>query len=196
MEVKLMVLEGKHKDREIPLPETIFLIGRDRQCHIRPHCQLVSQLHCAIAAWGGKVRVRDLKSRNGTFLNGQPIRGEVVVKDGDKLQVGTLVFAFEIRNEKGLPVPAPIKDVRKLQWLLDSPSDSSVLGAATEIDIAAVPVEPAADPDDSSHGPESVPARGKAARSRGSKAVSAGQHLRAYVESRKKPRPTGPSKLG
>ncbi len=88
MEVKLLVLEGKHKDREIPLPETIFLIGRDKQCHLRPHCQLVSKLHCAIAAWAGKVRVRDLKSRNGTFLNGQPVQGEVLVGDGDRLQVG------------------------------------------------------------------------------------------------------------
>jgi len=79
MAAKLNVVEGKHKDREIPLPETIFLVGRDRQCHLRPHCELVSKLHCAIAAWAGKVRVRDLKSRNGTFLNGKQIDGEVNV---------------------------------------------------------------------------------------------------------------------
>src|SRR5262245_17644351 len=141
MEVKLIVLEGKNKDREIPLPETIFLIGRDHQCHLRPHCQGVSKLHCAIAAWAGKVRVRDLKSRNGTYLNGQPINGEVVAGDGDQLQVGTLVFAFRIKNDEGAPLAAPIKDERDLEWLLSAPADSSVLMPASQTCIIRAPTE-------------------------------------------------------
>ena len=109
MEVKLVVLNGKHKDREIPLPSTIFLIGRDRQCHLRPHCPLVSKLHCAIAPWAGRVRVRDLKSRNGTFLNGQPIDGEVLVGDGDRLQAQAVlsdsssILTLEMHFKVGSP---------------------------------------------------------------------------------------------
>src|SRR5262245_43551614 len=130
MNVKLVVLEGKHRGREIPLPETIFLIGRDPQCHLRPHCQGVSKLHCAIAAWAGKVRVRDLKSSNGTFLNGRPIRDEVGAGDGDRLQVGTLVFAFRIKAEDDAPQRAPVSE-RDVEWLLDSPNDSAVLDPPT-----------------------------------------------------------------
>src|SRR5262245_61414713 len=176
MEVKLIVLEGKNKDREIPLPETIFLIGRDRQCHLRPHCQLVSKLHCAIAAWAGKVRVRDLKSRNGTFLNGQPIQGEVVAEDGDRLQVGTLVFSFRIPTAAEGPIAWPIGDECDLEWLLGSPADSDVLSTGTDTmhvqaDAADGPYSNSGTPD-----PATVP---------GSKAVSAGQHLRTYLERRK-----------
>ena len=73
MEVRLIVREGKSRGRDIPLPSTIFVIGRGQQCHLRPHCRLVSKLHCAIARWAGKVVVRDLKSSNGTYINNHRI---------------------------------------------------------------------------------------------------------------------------
>jgi pSer/pThr/pTyr-binding forkhead associated (FHA) protein len=185
MEVKLIVVEGKHKNHEIPLPETIFLIGRDRQCHLRPHCELVSKLHCAIAAWAGKVRLRDLKSRNGTFLNGQPVHGEVTVEDGDRMQIGDLVFAFSIKNEKDAPLPTPLleSDVR---WLLEAPSDSGVLCAANQTWDLPIPtgLPPTEDQPEGSE-PASLDASGEE-KPGGSKAVSAGQHLRDYFEKRKR----------
>lgn len=167
MEVKLVVLEGKNKDRQIPLPETIFMIGRDPQCHLRPHCQGVSKLHCAIAAWAGKVRVRDLKSRNGTFLNGQAIQGEVTVSDGDQLRVGTLVFQFQIKPEEEPLRPGGLaNDDHNLEWLLNHVGDSGVFETGNETTV--LPVAEAIDL-------EAAP---------GSKAVSAGQHLRAYLKQR------------
>jgi pSer/pThr/pTyr-binding forkhead associated (FHA) protein len=184
MEVKLVVVEGKHKDRVIPLPETIFLIGRDRQCHIRPHCQLVSQLHCAIAAWAGKVRVRDLQSRNGTFINGKPIHGEVVVKDGDQLQIGSLIFNFCIK-EDGVPVPAPIQDEGEVAWLLETSGDSAVLGAATHV----LPAPHDADESEEAGTPDELQ------QASGSKVISAGEHLHTYLKVRKKPaaKPANPN---
>lgn len=169
MEIKLIVLEGRYKDRVIPLPETIFLIGRDRRCHLRPHCPLVSKLHCAIAAWAGLVRLRDLKSRNGTLLNGELVRGEVAAQDGDRLQVGTLVLAFHVKNEDGTPVAAPIRDARQVQWLLDCPPDASVLDPACQTYLAPAPPRPR-------RGEESTA---------GGRAVSAGTLLRTYLETRK-----------
>jgi pSer/pThr/pTyr-binding forkhead associated (FHA) protein len=182
MEVRLIVLEGKHKDREIPLPETIFLIGRDRQCHLRPHCPQVSKLHCAVAAWAGRVRLRDLRSRNGTLLNGKAIQGEVLVDDGDQLQVGSLVFAFRIKHEEGVLASLPIKDEREVQWLLESPADSSILAGQTR--VMPTPAE--------LDGNEKTAPRG-AKKARGGKTVSAGQHLRTYFEARKR-RPGGKKK--
>jgi pSer/pThr/pTyr-binding forkhead associated (FHA) protein len=131
MEVRLVILHGEHQGREIPLPETMFLIGRDDQCHLRPHCPRVSRRHCAIATWAGKVRVRDLHSRNGTFLNGQRIAGEVAVEDGDQLRVGTQVFAVQIKHVPGELVGAPIKSEGEVDWLLQSPASVESLSAAT-----------------------------------------------------------------
>ena len=126
MEASLFLLDGTRDDRRIPLPETIFLIGRDRQCHLRPHCELVSKLHCAIAAWSGKVRVRDLRSRNGTFINGRRVLGELVVADGDQLRVGSVVFEFHIKTTDGTPASAPLNP-DDLRWLLEAPADEVVL---------------------------------------------------------------------
>ena len=58
--MKFLELVGKQKDRTIPLPGTLFIIGRDPLCHLRPHSNLVSRRHCAIACWGERVLVRDL----------------------------------------------------------------------------------------------------------------------------------------
>jgi pSer/pThr/pTyr-binding forkhead associated (FHA) protein len=183
VEVKLVVLEGKHKDRVIPLPETIFLIGRDPQCHIRPHCQAVSGLHCAIAAWAGKVRVRDLKSLNGTYLNGRPIQGEVVAGHGDQLQVGTLLFQFDIRDDDACPRVTPIEDASEVEWLLCEPGDSAVLTIARRTMVITDPAPPeetaAVDP-------------AAATDALGGKAVSAGQHLRTYLKGKRPQRPTPP----
>jgi predicted component of type VI protein secretion system len=188
MEVKLIVLEGKHKDRVIPLPETIFMIGRDKQCHLRPHCPSVSKLHCAIAAWAGKVRVRDLKSRNGTFLNGQRIEGEAMVRDGDPLKIGSLVFSFLIKTDDGVPVGAPINS-GDVQWLLDSAGDSGLLSLANqatcEIPIPAetLPAGKRKLPDPTIPTASLVPAMIK---NPGSKALSAGDHLQTYFKRRQR----------
>src|SRR5262249_16120293 len=66
-----------------------------------------------------KVSVRDLKSVNGTFVNGERVEGETRVKDGDKLQVGPLTLSFRIRND---PDTAPVQIVRRgeVKWLLEN----------------------------------------------------------------------------
>jgi pSer/pThr/pTyr-binding forkhead associated (FHA) protein len=118
MEVKLLVLNGKQKDREVPLPRTIFLIGRDQECHLRLHSLIVSRRHCAIACWAGKVAVRDLKSANGTFINNQRVVGEVKVTDGDRLQVGPLAFCFRVRRTAPEAPPGTVSP-GSLRWLLE-----------------------------------------------------------------------------
>jgi pSer/pThr/pTyr-binding forkhead associated (FHA) protein len=136
MEVKLVVLNGKHKNREIPLPRTVFLIGRDADCHLRLHSLQVSRRHCAIACWAGKVSVRDLKSANGTFINNQRIVGEVKVSDGDRLQVGPLAFFFRIKHTPPEKSPEPITP-GSLRWLLEHAREARPvdLGGSTEAEL-------------------------------------------------------------
>jgi pSer/pThr/pTyr-binding forkhead associated (FHA) protein len=135
MKVKLIVTGGTSSGREIPLPATVFLIGRGPRCHLRPHCRSVSKLHCALAMWAGKVVVRDLKSANGTLVNGQRIEGETRVEDGDTLQVGSLTFTFRLSASDGDVEPVPVVRESEVKWLLDARADPSLALARTSTAI-------------------------------------------------------------
>ena len=139
MVVKLVVLKGKAKGREIPLPYSQFVIGRSSSCHLRPHSDLVSKMHCAIARQpGGKVAVRDLKSRNCTYVNNQPVKGTIHVKDGDILSVGPLQFRFSIISEElGASVVSSREE--NLHWLLEEPTDSVEIDDEAETVVIEIP---------------------------------------------------------
>ena len=87
MKLNLVVAQGVHSGKVIPIVTAEFLIGRDPQCQLRPASPAVSKQHCAIAVRDGKVFVRDCGSTNGTFVNGEQVAGDREVKSGDRLRV-------------------------------------------------------------------------------------------------------------
>jgi pSer/pThr/pTyr-binding forkhead associated (FHA) protein len=112
MKLSLVVLTpGKTEGKVIPVTLSQFVIGRDPQCHLRPASAVISKRHCALLVRDGKIFLRDFDSTNGTFINDQPVKGEVEVNHDDRLKVGPLLFG--IRVEAGAtppvnrPTPAP-----------------------------------------------------------------------------------------
>ncbi len=106
MKVSLVVNEGVHKGKFIPITLSQFLIGRDPQCHLRPASPIVSKRHCLLSLRDGKVFVRDLNSTNGTRVNKKRVKGERELHHDDCLQIG--VISFIVRLETGAPVDKPI----------------------------------------------------------------------------------------
>ncbi|MBZ0113396.1 MAG: EAL domain-containing protein [Thermoanaerobaculia bacterium] len=72
-----------------PLP---FHIGRRGGEHLRLDSGLVSGQHAELFELDGNLRVRDLGSTNGTFLNGVRVEGEESAVDGDVLVFGDQEF--------------------------------------------------------------------------------------------------------
>lgn len=97
MQVALKVIEGKQTGTLIPLNREKFLIGREEDCQLRPNSDLVSRHHCVIAIDDFTVRIRDLGSTNGTFVNGQRITTQVVLKQNDQVRIGKLAFEMQIQ---------------------------------------------------------------------------------------------------
>lgn len=155
MKVSLVVMTtGKGQGKSIPIPLSPFLIGRDPQCHLRPASPIISKRHCALVVQGDHVSVRDFDSTNGTFVNNQQIKGEVGLKDSDKLQVGPLVF--QVRVEVGAPVTvdqptpvppakvpvgaaAPSDDELAATLLLDLPDEGTGSGGSLPLDSEGIP---------------------------------------------------------
>jgi EAL domain-containing protein (putative c-di-GMP-specific phosphodiesterase class I) len=75
------------------LDKSPFLIGRGESTDLKVDSQGVSREHASVEREGGAIRIRDLGSTNGTFVNGQRIK-EAELHDGDMVQVADFEFAF------------------------------------------------------------------------------------------------------
>jgi hypothetical protein len=122
MQVRLKVVQGKPLGKQIILPVDRFVIGRAAECHLRPNSDLVDSQQCAIVSEGGEVRVEHLGRANGTHVNGMSVEGAVPVKTGDLLQVGPLVFAFDL-------VPLP-REPKSANGTAEGPQAASALRTA------------------------------------------------------------------
>ncbi|MFN9201126.1 MAG: FHA domain-containing protein [Planctomycetaceae bacterium] len=98
LKVDLKVLEGRQAGKTIPVPVKQFLIGREQDCHLRPNSDLISRHHCVFSIDEFSVRLRDLGSTNGTYVNGTRIESPVTLKSGDRISVGKLTFEILIRQ--------------------------------------------------------------------------------------------------
>jgi len=103
--------EGKARGQSIPITLPQFLIGRDKECQLRPASPMISKRHCAVLIKGGKAFVRDFGSTNGTFVNEEQVKGERQLKNEDILKVGPLQFrvALEATPPVNKPTPPPPK---------------------------------------------------------------------------------------
>ncbi len=72
----------------IELPAGESVIGRSRACTVQIAESTVSRQHAIFVVEPGKVKLRDLGSSNGTFVNGQRVDGEMALGDGDRVVVG------------------------------------------------------------------------------------------------------------
>jgi pSer/pThr/pTyr-binding forkhead associated (FHA) protein len=90
--VQLLVVQGRPSGKRFRFPNGDYYIGRGTECQIRPDSEWVSRQHCLLRVAGDGVFLRDLGSRNGTLVNGHLLTGERRLEDGDRIQVGPLVF--------------------------------------------------------------------------------------------------------
>jgi pSer/pThr/pTyr-binding forkhead associated (FHA) protein len=98
MKLVLVVTRRTAPSTEIPVRRFPFLIGRDPNCHLRPATPLVSARHCSIDCRDDHVLIRDLKSTNGTSLNGEMIQTEMELHNGDKLRVGPIKLLVQLET--------------------------------------------------------------------------------------------------
>jgi pSer/pThr/pTyr-binding forkhead associated (FHA) protein len=99
-----LVLEIRFSDgtsRELPLGAPLE-IGRDPSAELVLDDQLVSRMHARLIPGAEQVTVEDLGSRNGTFVNGAPIKAPAVVGPGDQIVVGETTILVGLT---GTPAP-------------------------------------------------------------------------------------------
>ncbi|MCX7804169.1 MAG: ATP-binding protein [Planctomycetota bacterium] len=88
---ELIVLSGPMRGRRFLVDRDTLSIGRDPACDIVLDDEAASRRHCEIYRKDGQIRLRDLKSTNGTFVNNSRA-DDAPLRDGDKLVVGDTVM--------------------------------------------------------------------------------------------------------
>jgi len=101
MEPRLVVISGANRGLIVWLDKDEVVIGRDALCTLRLNDDAISRRQCAVKADGGSFLVVDLDSRNGSSVNGVPIR-EKVLQHGDQIRVGGTELLFLSDSEPPL----------------------------------------------------------------------------------------------
>ena len=119
----LLVINGANRGSRYEISSALdVVIGRSVGCNLRLDDSEVSRHHARISHNGTDFVLNDLKSANGTKVNGQPV-AERALGNGDSLQFGSSVIAFQL-TESHHP---PVVSANQIRFIEDGrPLDSSV----------------------------------------------------------------------
>ena len=90
----LQISSGPQKGRQYDLSQEKYVLGRHPECDIVVDTGAVSRYHAQVLHEEGRFFVEDLKSRNGTFVNGKMINGREALTHGDVIQICDLSLRF------------------------------------------------------------------------------------------------------
>lgn len=90
----LTVLQGPDKGRRFELPDDEpQLIGRSGES-LPLKDQTISRRHAELTPDEGRWIINDLRSANGTFVNGVKVTGRRTLKPGDQIRTGSTIFLY------------------------------------------------------------------------------------------------------
>ena len=88
MSFQLVMKTGPAPGKIISLQKTELSIGRDAGSDVYVNDVEVSRKHARLLSQFGDYLLEDLESTNGTFVNGQRISGQRILKPGDTIFLG------------------------------------------------------------------------------------------------------------
>ncbi len=100
----LLVSEGELSGQRWTLAKDEMMIGRGTDADIVLPERQVSRYHLKIHYRDGRYILEDLDSKNGTFLNGQQVKGSVSLQDGDEIQIALCVRLLFVGTDATVPL--------------------------------------------------------------------------------------------
>ncbi|MGI9474454.1 MAG: FHA domain-containing protein [Rubripirellula sp.] len=110
MSARLILAVGSRAGLEAPLRAGYYMIGRHNECQIRPKSRSVSRRHCLLHHDEDGLRVMDLDSSAGAYVNSSRLqpRKWYDLSNGSELRCGKVLF--QIGLEDGSESPAPMSE--------------------------------------------------------------------------------------
>jgi predicted component of type VI protein secretion system len=106
--VARLLLESGGERREIKVAGPVT-VGRSPSAGVYLDDKTLSREHTQFYLLNGRLHVRDLQSKNGTYLNGALLQRAEPLKHGDRVKVSTAVFTVALEAGDAMPaVTAPL----------------------------------------------------------------------------------------
>ncbi len=123
----LTAVNGPSSGTRYELVKSVTILGRSPECDVVLEAGAVSRQHARIVRRGDELLLEDLKSRNGTYLNGQLVSQPTGLSDSDMLRICDLEFTFHATEVQNLYDSTVIKDGSSTfgVMMVDDPEDSS-----------------------------------------------------------------------
>ena len=123
IEPRLVAVRGPLKGSILLLPEGEYTVGRQSTNNLYLEDHAVSRQQCVFTRSGANCTLKDLESRNGTFINGASIT-EQQLTQGDEIRIGASVFLYLVTGDRLGRTPHSDSKTRELR-VQDSISLSS-----------------------------------------------------------------------
>lgn len=104
MDVNLVLFKKNGSQKSFSLPGNITVIGRRHDCDFYLPLQSVSRRHCQLIVNNGTLAIRDMGSKNGTYVNGEQVEERHLVA-GDYIHVPPVTLLVQIDGEPARVVP-------------------------------------------------------------------------------------------
>ena len=89
---ELVIQAGSRRGLKLTLDRPRLIIGRDVSTGLRVVDVMASRQHAVLVREGDTLILRDLQSRNGTYVNGTQVESEIELQSGDSFRVGGTTF--------------------------------------------------------------------------------------------------------
>jgi predicted component of type VI protein secretion system len=144
MDARLRVLSGPHAGETIAIRRGKLLIGREEDCQLRPESEFVSRHHCVLLLDDYTLRIRDLGSKNGTFVNGRRVgTAETILLHDDTISIGEMIGQIDLTPASAasdtVSLPAALHSTGVFEG-------DTVQAAKQETESIPVAPEPSSDP--------------------------------------------------
>src|SRR5437660_1584895 len=101
----LSFLKGANQGTTMELVGERIVLGRNQDCNVVLNVPAVSREHAVIRRIADKFYIEDMKSRNGTFVNGKEVTTRTLLKDNDRIKICDNQLAF-FEHPSLAPLPA------------------------------------------------------------------------------------------
>ncbi len=112
----LEILRGQFAGASFQLDRAVCAIGRAAESDIRLRDETVSAAHATLLRKGASWYVVDLRSANGTFVDGSRVAGEREIRSGAALRLGAVELVFRAHDDASAGAPDDAAG-RKKGWL-------------------------------------------------------------------------------